>query len=546
MQNCQPENLLLDAQGHLILTDFGCAKDASLGQGEEGDVDVDAMSATSFTGTEAYMAPEIIELMMLRDTESQEGAAGTGQAEAGRSYGIAVDWWAFGVLLHQMLTGDIPFFANNVKTMRKKILAAKIKFAKFLSPTSVSLLKQLLVADPTRRLGGSRPGGAVRSPGGVAAGALAVRSHSFFEGVCWDAALDKRLPPPFVPSLPSGPMDIGNIDEKYTRGFAAVDSPVSSPALAASGLFSGFSYDGSPTRFNLLAEDDNFVLDGPLLNNEPAPAPEPEPEPMLFTYEAVPSGSTVSAKKQGRKAEQAPSKQPERGQEPAKADQGPGDVDKMRSTGQRGNSNGNGAPNGAGPNGVARGDKARVFSCAAKEWPAQSQRLGVAGAPVIDVRKQLKHANPHHDDSLRPKTGLDQEVEAFIIEKAGQLAFERLVAETVAAAHSAVSVCVVCVGGKHRSVAVAKRAAERLGVEAEHLMLSNTGTGGRATGGGGRARGGNRGGRGRARGGGGNARGWGRGGRPASAPARGGARGAGRGGGRGGARRGRANGRARA
>ena len=77
---------------------------------------------------------------------------------------------------------------------------------------------------------------------------------------------EKKVPPPFVPSV-TGPMDIGNIDEKYTLGLPAIDSPVSSPhalSPSKSALFSGFSYDGSPGRFSLLASDSpsEFRLDG--------------------------------------------------------------------------------------------------------------------------------------------------------------------------------------------------------------------------------------------------------------------------------------------
>jgi hypothetical protein len=49
----------------------------------------------------------------------------------------------------------------------------------------------------------------------------------------------------------------------------------------------------------------------------------------------------------------------------------------------------------------------RVFSCAAREWPARAAGLGAEGAAVLDVRQPLKHANPHHDPAVQPLTGLD-------------------------------------------------------------------------------------------------------------------------------------------
>jgi hypothetical protein len=45
---------------------------------------------------------------------------------------VPTDWWAFGCLMHQLLTGDIPFYADDVKTNRRRILSDKPKFAKFL------------------------------------------------------------------------------------------------------------------------------------------------------------------------------------------------------------------------------------------------------------------------------------------------------------------------------------------------------------------------------------------------------------------------------
>ena len=350
-RDLKPENLLLDRDGHLILTDFGCAKEAGI---DGNSPDVDGLSTTSFTGTEAYMAPEIVELLLATKEGGQPvdgDDAATRELRKRRSYGIAVDWWAFGCLLHQMLTGDIPFYANNIKTMRKNILTAKLKFAKFLSAQAISLLKLLLVADPAKRLGSDiRKENVPRSPGTVAAGGRAVRAHAFFDGINWDRTLEKKMPPPFVPTV-TGPMDIGNIDEKYTLGFPAIDSPVSSPhalSPSKSALFSGFSYDGSPGRFSLLASDSpsEFRLDG-LPGGDSSDGDEDigdTIEPIVFERQplqrlrSAPASLGSAGNRDGATSAPAPAPAPPK--EPTKRDAMPEENKRERAQDKSGNGNG--------------------------------------------------------------------------------------------------------------------------------------------------------------------------------------------------------------
>lgn len=91
----KPENVLLDEEGHIRLTDFGLSKE-----------DVDSPNAAmTFCGTPEYLAPE-----MLISRKSKEG------------YGKAVDWWSLGTLVYEMLSGWPPFYDRHLRKMCEKIL----------------------------------------------------------------------------------------------------------------------------------------------------------------------------------------------------------------------------------------------------------------------------------------------------------------------------------------------------------------------------------------------------------------------------------------
>jgi serum/glucocorticoid-regulated kinase 2 len=99
-RDLKTENLLLDMQGHLSLTDFGLAKEAVTGSGIEG-------GTKTFCGTPEYLSPEMLE---------------------NRGHGKGVDWWALGIVLFEMLTGFPPFYDQNTQLMYKNILVAPVSF----------------------------------------------------------------------------------------------------------------------------------------------------------------------------------------------------------------------------------------------------------------------------------------------------------------------------------------------------------------------------------------------------------------------------------
>lgn len=83
-------------------------------------------------GTPEYLAPEIIQ---------------------SKGHGKAVDWWALGILIFEMLAGYPPFFDDNPFGIYEKILAGRIYFPPHIDPVAKDLIKKLLTADRTKRLG---------------------------------------------------------------------------------------------------------------------------------------------------------------------------------------------------------------------------------------------------------------------------------------------------------------------------------------------------------------------------------------------------------
>ncbi|KAJ2717315.1 Serine/threonine-protein kinase [Coemansia spiralis] len=205
-RDLKPENILLDYSGHIALCDFGLCK-LNMGDNE---------TTNTFCGTPEYLAPELLQ---------------------GRGYTKTVDWWTFGVLLYEMMTGLPPFYDENVNEMYRRILEDELVFPDDMGNRAKSLLRGLLQRDPRRRMGNN--------------GAAEIKNQPFFAEINWDYLIGKQYEPPFKPSVASA-VDTSNFDEEFTAE-PPQDSYVADSNLSETvqEQFVGFTYDGSGGAMSL-------------------------------------------------------------------------------------------------------------------------------------------------------------------------------------------------------------------------------------------------------------------------------------------------------
>ncbi|KAL3990710.1 Protein kinase domain family protein [Acanthocheilonema viteae] len=169
------DNLLLDREGYVKLADFGLCK--------EGMGPTDRTS--TFCGTPEFLAPEVL-------TEN--------------SYTRAIDWWGLGVLIFEMLVGEPPFSGEDEEEIFDSIVNDDVRYPRFLSIESISIMRRLMRKNPEKRLGSGQND------------ALDVKQQRFFKHVNWDwdKLLNKEIRPKFVPQI-KNLEDVSNFDEEFTK-----------------------------------------------------------------------------------------------------------------------------------------------------------------------------------------------------------------------------------------------------------------------------------------------------------------------------------------
>lgn len=222
------ENVLVGSDGHVALTDFGMSKENMPDEARTG----------TFVGTYQMMAPEVF---------------------GGKSYSRAVDWWALGVMVYEMIDGRTPFNAKTNRLIKERIVNVDLKFSTRFTEDAKDFVSKLLTKDENERLGAG--------PYGFDH----IKQHPWFRGLDWDAVERKQ-------AVFEGQFELMKTHAKEYRTEDIFDTymnttevPIDTPASVKSAddeLFNDFAFnymdgpaDDEPEREQPVDDDDDEEYD---------------------------------------------------------------------------------------------------------------------------------------------------------------------------------------------------------------------------------------------------------------------------------------------
>ena len=153
-RDLKPDNVVIDKEGHALLTDFGLSREGVVGK----------EIAKSFCGSIAYLAPEML---------NRSG------------HGKAVDWYLLGVLFYELLVGVPPYFTSNQEQIFRNIQNAQLYIPPFISEKATKLIKSLLKKNPNERLGSKRD-------------VEEIKENEYFADVDWQKVYERKYKPPQI------------------------------------------------------------------------------------------------------------------------------------------------------------------------------------------------------------------------------------------------------------------------------------------------------------------------------------------------------------